>query len=255
MKTIKAKRYGYKILVPVKFDGIGRAVYVYNQRELDHKWILENTLSLNDKILDIGANVGYYLSLEAFLLKNNCTLYAVEPDPRNIKYLSMNVDYLGLGEITSIQNVAISNFTGFTNLIKDKKSNLSKLATKETDECAELINVKVVSFAEYLENVNEQFQIVRMDIEGAEINVLENLLTMVNSNFNLLPKRIIYETHDYGHEKHRMSTILKDILNRGYTVEYLTSDDELFVNPKIKEYGYLGVSIKIWLNVVFKVIL
>ena len=52
--------YNFKMLIPMEFDGIGRALYVYRSRELDHKWIIDNELSDGNVVLDLGSNIGYY---------------------------------------------------------------------------------------------------------------------------------------------------------------------------------------------------
>ena len=50
--------------------------------------MVDNEVQPNDTILDLGANIGYYILMEAQKLSNNAKIYAVEPDPRNIKMLS-----------------------------------------------------------------------------------------------------------------------------------------------------------------------
>ena len=57
--------YDYKMMIPLQYDGIGRALYVYRSRELDHKWMTDNELLTGNIVLDLGVNIGYYAIMEA----------------------------------------------------------------------------------------------------------------------------------------------------------------------------------------------
>ena len=124
-KLKKINIYGFEMLIPLGLEGIGRGLYVYGGRELDHKWILEKVLSPNDVIFDLGANIGYYIMLENFILNGKCQIFAVEPDPRNIKVLSENIVKSNLLDRVKFEQVAISNFTGKADLIFSKRTNLN----------------------------------------------------------------------------------------------------------------------------------
>ena len=75
----------------MQYDGIGRALYVFRSRELDHKWMLDNELSSGNVVLDLGANIGYYAIMEARKIGGTGKIYAIEPDPRNIELLQKNI--------------------------------------------------------------------------------------------------------------------------------------------------------------------
>ena len=44
--------FNYKMLIPLQYDGIGRRLYVYGSRELDHKWMIDKEISPGNIILD-----------------------------------------------------------------------------------------------------------------------------------------------------------------------------------------------------------
>ena len=44
------------MLIPMQYDGIGRALYVYRSRELD-QWMIDEELSNGNTVLDLGANI------------------------------------------------------------------------------------------------------------------------------------------------------------------------------------------------------
>ena len=79
--------YDYKLQIPMQYDGIGKALFIFKCRELDHKWIIDNELLYGNTVLDLGANIGYYAVMAAKKIGNEGKIYAIEPDPRNIELL------------------------------------------------------------------------------------------------------------------------------------------------------------------------
>jgi FkbM family methyltransferase len=243
-KLKKIKLYDFEMLIPLGIEGIGRGLYVYGGRELDHKWILEKTLQKNDTIFDLGANIGYYIMLENFILDGNCKIFAVEPDPRNIKVLSENILNSNLTERVKFEQVAISNFTGKADLIFSNRTNLNRLKfDTENKENDSVITVPVIDFIEYLSKL-PTINIMRMDIEGAEIDVFDSIIENYKKSKTLiLPKRIVFETHNYDQNKGKMKNYLAKLFEIGYEVEYLASDDEHKNNPIIKSLGYSPIEV------------
>ena len=113
--------YNYKMMIPMQYDGIGRALYVYRSRELDHKWILENELLPGNIVLDLGANIGYYAIMEAKVGKSG-KIYGIEPDPRNIEFL---IKILILMKLMKFLNLNKEQF--LTKMVKQNSFYLLKL--------------------------------------------------------------------------------------------------------------------------------
>ena len=135
---VKARVFDFDILVPTKSNGIGRALFVHQGRELDHKWMLERVLNSGDYILDLGSNIGYYVLLEAEILHSNCNILAIEPDPRNVGVLNANIALRGLEDLVNFEQCAISNFTGSTSFELAERTNLSKISEPGADNSSAL---------------------------------------------------------------------------------------------------------------------
>jgi FkbM family methyltransferase len=236
-----AKIYGFKISVPLHIDGIGRALYVHQGRELDHKWMLEQVLRKGDKILDLGANIGYYVLLEAFLLDKECEIFAVEPDERNIRILEQNIKMAQLEGVVHYEQCAISNFTGKATLRMDRKSNLSRLQ-KASDNLIDVTTgeVSVYDFMEYLSKIGP-VDLLRMDIEGGELDIFRSINKRFVWQADRLPARIIFETHNYHCESSDVEDVLRALFAFCYDVEFMSSDDERSKNPIFHSYGYAPI--------------
>ena len=113
------------MLIPMEYDGIGRVLYVYKSRELDHKWMIDHELSNGNVVLDLGANIGYYTVMEGRKIGNFGKIYAVEPDPRNIEFLNKNIKLNCLDNIAELEQAAISNREARVEFVLSSKTNLS----------------------------------------------------------------------------------------------------------------------------------
>ena len=78
-----------------------------------------------------------------------------------------------------------------------------------------------------------------MDVEGAEVNIFASLVNAIEDRKPFVrPQRIIFETHNYGAQAQLMHSLMDKLFLYGYTVEYMSSDDERHKNPVFHSYGY-----------------
>lgn len=147
--------------------------------------------------IDLGANVGEFTRLMA---EHSREVIAFEPDPWTSERLRSNL--LDLPNVRIIQ-AAASTTTGIAKLyrhsefqkspvVNSKSSSLFKGKTNVTSDGS--IDVEQIDFLSFLRNLDCDIGIIKIDIEGAEVDILERLL----SEDDLL-KRILFifvETHE-----------------------------------------------------------
>ena len=119
---------------------------------------------------DIGANVGLYTLLFS---KYSKFVYAFEPLPRNISYLYRT---LALNNAVNVLVVpyAVSEENGFAWFQEGEHTSEGKLDKKGTQPVA------VISLDYFIEKIKKYPQILKIDVEGAELDVLKganNLLS------------------------------------------------------------------------------
>jgi FkbM family methyltransferase len=219
--------YDYKMIIPLQHDGIGRALYVYRSRELDHKWMIDNELSSGNVVLDLGANIGYYSIMEAKKIGRFGKIYAIEPDPRNIEFFEKNIKLNDIGDIFDFEHGAISNKDEKAEFVLSSKTNLSSFDLEKSKDNYNSIKVQTYDLGTYLKN-KKRVDLVRMDIEGHEIEVFDSLIKFSKDFQNHLPKKIIFETHlrVYKKKKEYVREILNKIFEIGYEVKYFSSPNE-----------------------------
>lgn len=217
--------YDYKMHIPLQYDGIGRVLYVLGERELDHKWMIDNEVSPGNVILDLGVNIGYYAIMEAKKMQGIGKIYAIEPDPRNIEFLERNIELNNIADIVHFEQGAISNKSGQAKFTLSSKTNLNSFALEEASSHS--ITVPLFDFGEYLKD-KDRIDLVRMDIEGHEIEVFESLIRYHEEFPNDIPRKIIFETHLRVYKKHdnQMREVLNKIFTIGYEIKYLSSSQE-----------------------------
>lgn len=137
-------------------------------------------------IVDIGANLGLYLLLEPHLTKGN--VYGIEPNYNSFKFLQRSV------KLNKFKNVKLLNIG-----ISDKKDTIPFYISKKWNWCRfteggdDIVEVKKI-LVDSLDNLfkNEKIDILRMDVEGYEVQILNGAVNLIQKN----PKiKIFMEYH------------------------------------------------------------
>ncbi len=156
-------------------------------------------------MLDIGAHVGYYSRRYAKILGNHGRIFAFEPHPRTFATLQYNVKRLP--QVTAVQ-LALAEQEGTAELhdylmmsasgslhYDESMVALQKSQTHDTDIAprigqtfsAQTFTVRTTPVDDFLEAQGvEQIDLVKMDIEGAEIGALRGMKRTIASSPNLV---------------------------------------------------------------------
>ena len=133
-------------------------------------------------VIDIGANIGYYTLLAAKLVGEKGRVFAFEPEPRNYALLTTNIEANALKNIIALQN-AVSSEAGHIKLYLDKFESGSHSLFKSKRSMTEAITVDSVSLDDFFENKDSyHIDIVKIDVEGAEIAVLQGMIKILDKN-------------------------------------------------------------------------
>lgn len=225
-RFIRRSVFDYSMLIDMQDAGISRSLLLFGERELDHKLLLEKIVKPGMRILDIGANIGYYAIMERRMIGPAGRLVAVEPSPSNVELLKRNLALNGISDIDVISG-AVSDSSGNRGFSLSKMSNLNTFHPTTDVRVAmsgEVIDVKTMTVPEIAAQTIAP-ELMRMDVEGHEVEVINGLLPAI-SDGRLRPS-IIFETHltRYGKD-HDMAAALKQLFELGYHVRYAASSWE-----------------------------
>tara|TARA_B100000674_G_C37773554_1_gene883709 strand:- start:31 stop:933 length:903 start_codon:yes stop_codon:yes gene_type:complete len=222
-ETMTSYVLGHKMVLDLRTDGISEALAKYGHREVDMLSILRNAVTPDMHVLDLGGNIGYYSMEFGRLLGETGKLLVVEPDPRNIKTLKMNLSNIS-GVPVILQSLAISDKPGSASLISAVKSNLSTLVVHDTNVVDDYINVDTKTIEQVAKDyLDDKVDFIRMDIEGAEYEALIGLLPFLKRSGS--KPKILFEVHPKAYdEKRPMKNLLESLsVDYGYKIKEIVS--------------------------------
>jgi len=186
------------------------------------------TLKQNPKIIDCGANIG--LSILFFKeLYPNATVLAFEADPNVFKCLENNV-----------ANFEYENVELINKALWDSNTTLSFYAEggdggrvdENSYENGEMITVETTCLSEY---INDKIDFLKIDIEGAETKVLEEISDKLH-----LVQNIFIEYHSFTDKNQTLSIIL-EILSENNFRYYISNVGVRSSSPFVERNVNLGM--------------
>ena len=141
-------------------------------------------------ILEVGANIGYYALLEASVIGETGHIIAVEPGPKNLALLKRNIALNSLGQIIKPYHAAVSNSRGPIRLSLSEASNCHRVRSAQGNNGAgayvEVPGTTGDVLIEELLGSDGRVDVIRMDVEGHEVQVLQGLEKTLSSNQPLI---------------------------------------------------------------------
>ena len=148
--------------------------------------------------IDLGANLGVYTRMMASHARQ---VIAFEPDPWTLVKLRANVSDLDNVKVenaaagTSEESVSLYRHPGFEEDPVSRSEASSVVATKGDVTRENAVEVRQVDFVRYLEDLDDDIGILKVDIEGAEVPLLEALFD--RSDLMGRISHIFAETHEW----------------------------------------------------------
>ena len=133
--------------------------------------IVKSNVEKNDVVVDIGANIGYYTLLMA---KLNSHVHSYEPEFANFQLLKKNVIHNNFLSNVKLYNKAVSNFNGKSKLfLSEFAPSLHKL-DHDRYRTGKFVEVEVTKIN------HDKIDFAKIDVEGAELHVLEGMKSLPN---------------------------------------------------------------------------
>jgi FkbM family methyltransferase len=166
--------FDLKMLLTLK-DWVQFNLFIYGQYE-DNETKLVRKLCRNESVFfDIGANVGYYSLIAGKTNKNN-RVYAFEPVKRTFERAAANIKLNHLNNIFLYKKI-ISNTTELASINVGNESNwgMSSLVQHEhlSGDIEKVESITLDNFVK--EQKITRLDLVKIDVEGFELNVLEGM--------------------------------------------------------------------------------
>jgi FkbM family methyltransferase len=144
---------------------VTRPMLVYGTWEPFETQVFLSLLEKGMRVVDIGANIGYYTLLAARAVGQTGRVYAFEPTPRIYELLCQNVQANGFSNVVTIQK-AVANRSGTARLYLDRNNAVNRLSPALEREGS--VEVEVVTLDHYFAHSTAPIDVLKMDIEGSE---------------------------------------------------------------------------------------
>ncbi|WP_350585739.1 FkbM family methyltransferase [Pseudoalteromonas sp. RB2-MNA-CIBAN-0110] len=147
------------------------------------------------RVMDVGAFNGDTLEVFARNYRDSLESYAcIEVNDKNIKDLKLNIEGLGLTKITKIYNGAVGLPEDVVLVLRGKSSDTQVIAV---DEASILLNDKVVNRLDFSKLLFEQQpNVIKMDIEGADYKALSEARSFIASYLPTLSLSVYHNPDD-----------------------------------------------------------
>ncbi len=179
--------------------------------------------SANFPIIDAGAQAGFF-SLYCRALNQSVAIYAIEPEPENVKALSRHLKINRIAKVKIIQQ-ALAGKSGKIDFYVSEDTHNHSLIKPEQFKAK--ISVASTSLSDFLkQNKLIRISLLKLDIEGAEYQVLENLAKDDWHKF----ENILLEYHDSAEQQHQ--SLAELIRQNGFSLE-------IFPSHYDKKLGYM----------------
>jgi FkbM family methyltransferase len=203
--------------------GASRNAYWLGTYEHAKCSVFAHAIAEGDVVYDVGAHVGYYTLLAAKLVGPRGHVYAFEPLPANLEFLEL---HLKLNQITNVTVVpaAVADTAGLGSFQLAPSRAMARLAPSESSHAPrELpmemgadceLQVKTVSLDDWARQAGRSLpRVIKMDIEGAELQALHGAAELLRRAFPTL----LVATHSKA-----LHQACQNFLSRlGYCVELL----------------------------------
>jgi FkbM family methyltransferase len=224
----RIKFVGFDFLVPDALSFIWQFKEIFVE-----EYYRFETDSNEPVIFDCGANVGASCAFFKHIYPQSRIL-AFEPNPKITSYLLRNIKNNSLENIEVIEKAVWTTNNGIELGLEDADGSSIHLEKNKT-------KVKSVRLKDYLEK-EEVVDMLKMDIEGAEIEVLTDCRESLSN-----VKNIFVEFHSYMIEPQRLSVVIDVLESAGF--RYFVMQPENRVSPLINHFNKSNPGMDLQLNI------
>lgn len=187
--ALVATRWGAKMLVDTRDAAIAPWLVLDGLWEPHVTAWMHETLVRGNVFVDVGANVGYFTLLGAKLVGPEGLVVAVEAHPELARILHRNVVINGVyGYVTTHNRAAWSESTQLEFHVRENFAGNSSVGTIDAVGLARLgdteraVQVEAVPLDELLAGLPRPVDVIKIDVEGAEVHALTGLRRTLEAN-------------------------------------------------------------------------
>lgn len=171
-------------------------------------------------VFDIGAHIGLCSLPLSRVIHREGIIYAFEPSAVNAKFLKKNVEFNNIRNIEIIPHlVGEKSANSILYYESFNVSGMNSLADYKIDETYQAVNREQVSIDDFCADNDLEPEIIKIDVEGAEIKVLRGMKNTVAS----CSPRIVLSVHPkqleiLSHSVDELLTVINEIRYKAHEI-------------------------------------
>jgi FkbM family methyltransferase len=222
---------GSWMLLSRKEMGIHRDLLLHGKREvMPTDYLMKGEIvKEGDIVLDIGANIGYYVLIESKLVGEAGKVYAVEPVSKNLDLLMKNIK-LNNRENIEVFHLAMDKKNGRSKVYISEESNLSSMKINSGRNIIGEEEIDVLKVDTFLEG-KETPNFIRMDVEGYEYNIIKGMKETLKKDIKLF-----IEIHGHLLTKDQSNEIVDKLKENNFNVDVCSTSDCKFSLNKVAQF-------------------
>lgn len=165
--------HGYRMFVSAEDLAVGAHLLTRGEYEPEVSTVFASKLRLGMRVVDIGANIGFYTFLAASLVGQSGKVWAIEPNSKNVAFLLKTRAHNNFSQIEIIQ-AAASDRWEILSLMTDCSNGAARRVSNEF-----LNPVMGLPLAACLP-AHERLDVVKIDVEGAEGKAIYGMLGLID---------------------------------------------------------------------------
>ncbi|MDH5495800.1 MAG: FkbM family methyltransferase [Candidatus Bathyarchaeota archaeon] len=174
---------GHKMYVNARDKTITPTLLNYGVWEMHETELFKRAVRKGMIVVDLGANIGWYTLIAAKLVGKKGKVYAFEPEPDNCALLRKNVQLNGYSNVI-IERKAVLDRYGSIRLFLNS-DNLGDHRIYDSHDGRKSITVEGTTLDEYFRNEHDNIDVIKIDIQGAEMAALLGMDRVIKANENL----------------------------------------------------------------------
>jgi len=153
-------------------DLVQSHILFFGKWEPNIGYFIARRLKRGSTFVDVGANIGYFSMLGAAVVGDTGKVISIEASPSIFKVLQSNLRHNSCANVHSV-NIAVGRETGKMDILLAPGTNLGMTSTLHTRGFALETTVPADRLSNILDRDSERATLIKIDIEGAEPDVLK----------------------------------------------------------------------------------
>jgi len=183
---LEVEANGHPFVIDLRDTVVGQGILYDGAWEPEKTQLFAQLLRLGDRVVDVGANIGYYSVLFGHSVGEHGRVLAIEPDPDNARLARQNIGLNGLRKTVHLEQAAAGPHAG--QLVLFAKAGIANRGDHRTwDDGADgerRLRVKMVAVDDCVRSW-PAVQTIKMDIQGYEGHAIEGMRDTLGRNADL----------------------------------------------------------------------